>query len=123
MGHELIIDVFRPLAIFGGIGLMVWISVTASIKARLEPNKVDTRPGQTLEAHSTLAEDRVLAELKAMREQMAEMQSTSNQFDISFDAALERLESRVNRLETKSAAATATTPSETGQTLRAGQSL
>ena len=38
-----------------------------------------------------------------MKQQIAEMHSTSHQFDLSFDEALNRLESRVGRLETKSA--------------------
>ena len=45
----------------------------------------------------------MLAELKAMKQQMAERHSTSHQFDLSFDEALNRLEGRVGRLETKSA--------------------
>ena len=48
------------------------------------------------------------------------MQSTGHQFDISFDEALNRIEGRVNRLETKSAVATAQT-AETPTTLRNGQ--
>jgi hypothetical protein len=62
--------------------------------------------GRTLAAANG-RDDAVLAELKALRGQVQEIQSTGHQFDISFDATLTRLEERVNRLETKSAAATA----------------
>ena len=48
----------------------------------------------------------VLTELKALKQQMAEMHNTSHQFDISFDEALGRMEGRVGRLETKNAAGT-----------------
>ena len=63
--------------------------------------------------------------MKAMRQQMEQMQSTSHQFDISFDEALNRLEGRINRLETKSAVtSTAISPAatDTPNTLRNGQS-
>jgi hypothetical protein len=67
--------------------------------------------------------DAVLAELKILTQQMAEMQTTSHQFDLSFDAALDRLESRVGRLETKAAATTATPAvTYTPGPLRNGQS-
>lgn len=52
-----------------------------------------------------------------MRQQMAEMHSTSHGFDISFDEALSRLEGRVGRLETSSAAGTNDAPA----VLRNGQ--
>ena len=49
---------------------------------------------------------------------MEQMQSTSHQFDISFDEALNRMDGRVGRLETKSAVGAATVPTEA--TLRNG---
>lgn len=55
----------------------------------------------------------VLAELKAMKQQMAEMHGTSHSFDLSFDEALNRLEGRVGRLETKSATRSAVTAEDT----------
>jgi hypothetical protein len=97
MGTEFISDVLQPLAIFGGIAMIVW----ASAKAKLEHRKLDMRQGQPLEMRPVLAEDRVLAELKAMQQHMAEMQNTSHQFDLSFDAALNRLEERISRVEAK----------------------
>lgn len=58
---------------------------------------------QNSSANALPQDGAVLAELKAMKQQMAEMHSTSHQFDLSFDETLNRLESRVGRLETKSA--------------------
>jgi len=49
----------------------------------------------------------VIAELRALKQQMAEMHSTSHQFDLSFDEALSRLEGRIGRVETKVASAPA----------------
>ncbi len=98
------------LGSFGGVALIIWTSLqgkVARIKAEAEARRMTATP---------LPDSNVAAELKALRQQIAEMQSTGHQFDISFDAALNRMESRVNRLETKSAA----TPAETVQTLRNG---
>ena len=97
MGHEFINGVLEPLAVFGGIAMII----LASAKAKLEHRKLDMRQGQPLETRPVQSDDRILMELKAMQQQIAEMQSTSHQFDISFDAALSRLEERVNRVETK----------------------
>ena len=120
MGHEffnLIDDIVTPLSVFGGIALVIW----ASAKAKLEHRKLDMRQGQPLETRSPASEDRLLAEMKAMRQQMEQMQSTSHSFDISFDEALNRLEGRINRLETKAAAGTVP-QTDTPNTLRNGQS-
>ena len=104
------------LGSFGGIALIIRTSIqgkVARIKAEAEARRITSTP---------LPEGNVAAELKALRQQIAEMQSTGHQFDISFDAALERLESRVSRIETKSAVTTSTATAEPGQTLRNGQS-
>lgn len=120
MGHEfftLIDDIALSLSIFGGTALVIW----ASAKAKMEHRKLDMRIGQPLETHAPASEDKVLAELKAVRQQMEQMQSTSHQFDISFDEALNRLEGRINRLETKSAVSTVA-QTDAPNTLRNGQS-
>lgn len=105
------------LGSFGGVALIIWTSLqgkVARIKAEAEARRVTATP---------MLDNSVTAELKALRKQIAEMQSTGHQFDISFDEALNRLESRVSRIETKSAATTSTATAETGQTLRNGQNL
>lgn len=104
------------LGSFGGVALIIWTSLqgkVARIKAEAEARRGIATP---------VLDSGVTAELKAMRQQIAEMQSTGHQFDISFDEALNRLESRVSRIETKSAAVTAPA-AEAGQALRNGQSL
>ncbi len=92
-------DVVETLAAFGGIALVIWVSMQgkiAHIKAEAQTRRQQAVPPQ--------ADDgAVLAELRALKQQMAEMHSTSHQFDLSFDEALNRLEGRVGRLETKSA--------------------
>ena len=103
------------LGMFGGISLLVWTSTKAKIE-RLKAERQDWQPT------AMPNESAVLAELKALKQQMGEMQSTGHQFDLSFDAALNRLEGRVDRLETKSAA-TAAVPApgtEAPQSLRNG---
>ena len=106
---------FLGLGGFGGTSLIIWTSLQGKIgriKAEAEARRITAAP--PLEAG-------VAAELKALRQQVAEMQSTGHQFDISFDAALNRLEGRVSRIETKSAVATSTAATEPVQTLRNGQ--
>ena len=88
--------------LFGGISLIIWTST----KAKIERIKAERQVWQTPMMPN---ESAVMAELKALKQQVSDMQSTSHQFDLSFDAALNRLEGRVDRLETKSAAGTATT--------------
>ena len=84
-------------AVFGGTALIIWTSMMAKIariKAEAQARQMTSTP---------LPEAGITAELKALRQQVAEMSSTSHQFDISFDEALNRVEGRVSRLETKSA--------------------
>ena len=99
---------------FGGIALIIWVSVQAKIALLREKTKAQHQPT------SVAQEGAMMNELKAMRQEMAEMHSTGHEFNISFDEALNRLAGRVERLETKSAAGVATAPTET--TLRNGNS-
>ena len=103
--------VLGVLGVFGGIAGVI----AAFGWARAEKIRAMGRAGKS----SGVADDALLAEIKALKAQMQEMQSTGHQFDISFDATLTRLEERVNRLETKSAAASATNE-ETRQRLGVG---
>ncbi len=41
----------------------------------------------------------VLAELRSLREQVMELRDTTTRYDMSFDSALQRIESRVGHLE------------------------
>ena len=104
---------------FSGTALIIWTSMAGRIgriKAEAEARRATAAPSN----HS--ADMSVLAEVKAMRQQMEQMQSTGHQFDLSFDEALNRLEGRINRLETKSAVTAAPSNTDTPNTLRNGQS-
>lgn len=112
--HEGLDVAITMLSIFGGTSLIIWTSVQAKI-ARIKAE------AQARQQSTPLPEDgAILAEMKAMRQQMEQMQSTSHGFDLSFDEALSRLEGRVGRLETKNAASVANAPAEA--TLRNGNS-
>jgi hypothetical protein len=101
----------QAFGIFGGIAMVV----LASAKAKLDHRKLDITRGQPTIAPQN---DVVLTELQALKRQIGEMQATGHQFDISFDAALSRLEERVNRVETK--VATAPLGSQAEETQRVG---
>ena len=119
--EEAIIAGCAMLSLFGGTALIIWISTQARIaRIKAEAEALLIRyPSRTT---APLPDSNVAAELKALRLQVAEMQSTGHQFDISFDAALERLKGRVDRLETKSTAASTVPQTNTPNTLRNGQS-
>jgi hypothetical protein len=97
------------LGLFGGISLLVWTST----RAKIERIKAERQVSQSAPP------DAVLAELKILTQKIAEVQSTSHQFDLSFDAALDRLESRVGRLETQTVAQS--TPTNDVSQQRIGQ--
>ena len=85
------------LSIFGGVSGVIAVSGWA----RAERIRAMGRGRQSAERPEV--NDPVLAELKALKQQISEMQNTSHQFDLSFDESLTRLEQRVNHLETKTA--------------------
>ncbi len=113
-------DVLEPLAVFGGLAMVIWTSA----KAKLEHRKLDMMAGRQQSsnqssqaapennqfpqnnqfplASGSKRDDALLAELRGLKQQISEMQSTSHQFDLAFDAALERMEQRIAFLETKS---------------------
>lgn len=107
--------IFIILSSLGGVAAIIG----AAGWSRAEHIRAE-RTGRA-EAASDMAQDSaMLVELKALKQQMAEMHSTSHQFDISFDEALSRLEGRVGRLETKSAVGTTIT-NDAPAILRNGQ--
>jgi len=54
--------------------------------------------------------EEVRMQLAAMREEIATLRDTSTKFDMSFDAALSRLEGRVDRIEDNRAASNGAYP-------------
>ncbi len=108
--------IFIILSSLGGVAAIIGAAGwTRAAQIRAE------RLSHAAPSQEAAQETAVLVELKALKQQMAEMHSTSHQFDISFDEALNRLEGRVGRLETKSAAVSAVA-SDSSNTLRNGQS-
>ena len=105
--------IFIILSSLGGVAGII----AASGWARAENIRAE-RMRQAESDSDTGQDSTVLVEMKAMRQQMEQMHSTSHQFDISFDEALNRMDGRVGRLETKSAVGAATVPTEA--TLRNG---
>lgn len=106
-------ECLQALGFFGGISLIILAGNKAKIdKMRAEREIMQQSLAPRAESSS--------AELQALKQQVSEMQNTSHQFDISFDEALSRMEGRVGRLETKSAASVANAPAEA--TLRNGNS-
>lgn len=100
-------ELVQMFGFFGGIGLII----LASNKAKIDKMRAEREiMQQSLAPHGGSTS----AELQALKEQVSEMQNTGHQFDISFDAALSRLEERLSRVETKVAAApvTASQPEE-----------
>ncbi len=110
MDHNDLTGLLATFGSFSGVALIIWVSMqgkVARIKAEAQARMMTAAPSEK-ETDSA-----VLAELKALKQQMAEMHSTSHQFDLSFDDALNRLEGRVGRLETKSATRTTVTAEDT----------
>ena len=104
------------LTVFGGVSGII----AASGWAKAERIRAMGRGDQPSERPT--GNNPVLAELKALKHQINEMQNTSHQFDISFDASLTRLEQRVNHLETKIVSPVSAT-TDAPNVLRNGQSL
>lgn len=108
-------DVFQILAIFGGVAAVILASAKAKLMHRLADR------AQWQQTAAPRQDDAVLAELKSLKQQMNEMNSTANGFNIALDTAVNRLEERVGRLETRNAAHAGQTTDE-GQIARAGRS-
>ena len=90
--------IFIILSSLGGVAAIIG----ASGWARAARIRAERAASATLAA-DVVPDAVVVSELKAIKTQMAEMHSTSHQFDLSFDDALNRLEGRVSRIETKTA--------------------
>jgi hypothetical protein len=115
--------------LFGGLSLLVWVvAKTLPEMQRLgllkpRPPKpvrtwqirmpfLDMRQVHVNPVYEAPPNEAILQEMQALRRQMQEMQSTCHQFDISFDAALNRLEERVSRVEVKAAGFSTAYPKE-----------
>ncbi len=98
-------ELIEFLGFFGGIGLVI----LAGNKAKIDKMRAEREiMQQSLAPRGELSS----ADVQSLKQQISEMQNTSHQFDISFDAALSRLEDRISRVETKVAAAPQTPQTE-----------
>jgi hypothetical protein len=88
MGPEIVIPVTGIICLFG---LPIWTSHQRKMmELRLRVNQE--------------GDQSVLTELQSLRAQMTDLRDTTTRYDMSFDAALQRIESRVGHLETRVAA-------------------
>jgi aspartate carbamoyltransferase catalytic subunit len=83
--HE-IVPILGILAVFG----IPIIAILTGHQQKMAQLRAQSQQG---------ADKKVLDELQALRQQMAELRDTSTRYDMSFDAALQRIESRVGNLE------------------------
>ena len=82
-----------------GLSLIIWTGTRAKI-ARIQA-EYSMRMGRMPAGQQN---DAILEEVKALKSQLGDMQNTSHQFDIAFDEALHRLETRVSRMEAQTPA-------------------
>ena len=108
-----ILNIVEMLGFFGGIGLVI----LASNKAKIDRMRAEREiMQQSLAPRGELPS----TDVQGLKLQISEMQNTSHQFDISFDAALSRLEDRISRVETKVAVAPQTPTPQTEEVQRVG---
>ena len=106
-------ELIEALGFFGGISLII----LAANKAKIDKVRADREiMQQSLAPRGELSS----TDVQGLKQQISDMQNTSHQFDISFDAALSRLEDRISRVETKVAAAPQTPTPQTEEVQRVG---
>jgi uncharacterized coiled-coil protein SlyX len=98
MGPETIWILIPLVAVGGGIVK----NILSSQEKRLEM-RLNAQQGQN--------ED-VTRQIAALRAEVAALRETSTQYDLSFEHMVQRLEDRLGRIETKSAAQSATPSTE-----------
>jgi hypothetical protein len=81
-------EIFVPLIIFA----IPIVAIITSHQRKLMEMKLKMGSG---------GDSKVAEELRALKQQMAELRDTTTRYDISFDAALQRIESRVGHIESK----------------------
>ena len=79
------------------------------------------RKMEELRLRRSQGDGNLVSELQALRHQIAELRDTTTRYDMSFDAALQRVESRVGLLESHSAVSEQAPP-ELHDALRNGHS-
>ncbi len=90
------IPILAVFLIFGGGGLVVKI-VEDMNKTRLEMARLRAQNQSLAAGGSDVTALR--EEVALLRKEMHDLRDTTTQYDLSFDTALQRLESRVNQIE------------------------
>lgn len=98
-----------PLVLFGWIPIMVYFKH----KIRLEE----------VTAHRRAGNESTLQALQELRREVQDLRETTTRFDMSFDAALTRLEQRVDRVEQRQNAGAGSAEVEAETTVRAGRGI
>ena len=98
--------------VFFGGGAFLLLSFYAfsrwlGIKLKEAEARTEQRVKQSAISPETL--ENILSELKALKQQVSQAQDSNNEFNLSFDTALTRLEQRVTRVEEKSVVHSAAT--------------
>ena len=71
---------------------MIWLGVVISLALKKDALKMQLKAGQNVDG-------KVMEELTALKQQIAELRDTTTRYDMSFDSALQRIESRVGHEE------------------------
>lgn len=97
------LGVFIPIIAVGGWIIPVTVkSITKSQERRLAM-RLQAQQGTN---------DETARQIAALRAEVAALRDTSTQFDMSLENAVHRLEGRVDRMETKAAVQTSSTPEQ-----------
>ena len=89
-------EIIAIVAILGGVGIPL-MAIWASHREKM---------ARILAEQGTKLPPNVVAELQALRGEVATLRETTTRFDMSFDAALTRLEERVDHVEVQNVVAT-----------------
>ena len=110
-------DIIECVGIFGSIFGGISLVILAGNKARIDKMRAEREiMQQSLAPRSELSS----SDVQGLKQQISEMQNTSHQFDISFDAALSRMEDRISRVETKVAVVPQAPPPQSEEVQRVG---
>lgn len=89
---RIIIDTVALLSVFGWPVGLAWVITRHKQKMREMEYRQSGSPG-------------LVEEVAALREELAQLRDTTTRFDMGYDAALDRLERRMDRVEAESSVA------------------
>jgi hypothetical protein len=82
----MVVSIISSVGLFGGVGFALW--------SRHERRMTELRL-----THQHQGDANLRATVEALQQEVRALRETSTQYDLSFDAALQRMESRVEGLE------------------------